>query len=223
MVKLFIFNKIFGKIMAEDNNNKVNNTNRGYLYLNRRKNQDKHPDLTGKIDVDGVEKQVSAWERKDKEGNTYWALTISEPYKGPTNNNSNNNSSSNNNTNTNNNGNGNNYNNSNPNSSYNNSNVNSTNNSNINTNLTPNRMPTPDPDAELSVSAEDFNFQQEQEHKPQNDYLPDNVFDEPSNHNSNAHTSSNNNNHHDSNYHSSDSHPDNSIDMDELQALLGKD
>jgi hypothetical protein len=205
--------------MAEDNNNKMNNTNRGYLYLNRRKNQDKHPDLTGKMDVDGVEKQVSAWERKDKDGNTYWALTISEPYKGPTNNNGNNNSNTNNNTNVNSNNNNNGGNN-----NYNNSNNNNANNSNNggNNNLAPNRMPTPDPDAELSVSPEDFNFQEQQEHKPQNDYLPDNVFDEPS-HSNNNHDNNNHGGNNNSNYHSSDSHPDNSLDMDELQALLGKD
>ena len=44
------------------------NTNRGQIWLNDRKESDKHPDFKGDINVDGVEYWVSAWKR-DPNGN----------------------------------------------------------------------------------------------------------------------------------------------------------
>jgi hypothetical protein len=41
------------------------NTNRGSVWKNDKKLTDKHPDLTGSLDVDGVEYWVSAWKRKE--------------------------------------------------------------------------------------------------------------------------------------------------------------
>ena len=44
------------------------NTNRGQIWPNDRKESDKHPDFKGDINVDGVEYWVSAWKR-DPNGN----------------------------------------------------------------------------------------------------------------------------------------------------------
>lgn len=39
------------------------NTNRGGIWKNDKKETDKHPDFTGNLDVDGVEYWVSGWKR----------------------------------------------------------------------------------------------------------------------------------------------------------------
>ena len=44
------------------------NTNRGVLFKNDRKESDNHPDYTGKIDVDGDEYWLSAWIKTGKKG-----------------------------------------------------------------------------------------------------------------------------------------------------------
>jgi len=41
------------------------NTNRGAVWRNEKKEKDTHPDFTGSLNVDGVEYWVSAWKRKD--------------------------------------------------------------------------------------------------------------------------------------------------------------
>jgi hypothetical protein len=51
------------------------NTNRGALWRNERKQTDKHPDYTGEVDVEGVVYWVSAW--KGKTGNNPKAPILS--------------------------------------------------------------------------------------------------------------------------------------------------
>lgn len=41
------------------------NTNRGQLWGNKKKESDKHPDFTGTLNVEGVEYWVSGWKRKE--------------------------------------------------------------------------------------------------------------------------------------------------------------
>jgi hypothetical protein len=41
------------------------NTNRGSIWKNKKKEKDTHPDFTGSINVEGVEYWVNAWRRKD--------------------------------------------------------------------------------------------------------------------------------------------------------------
>lgn len=41
------------------------NTNRGAIFKNEKKETPNHPDFTGAINVDGVEYWVSAWKRKE--------------------------------------------------------------------------------------------------------------------------------------------------------------
>lgn len=40
------------------------NTNRGSIWKNDKKETDRHPDFTGSLNVEGVEYWVSAWKRK---------------------------------------------------------------------------------------------------------------------------------------------------------------
>lgn len=44
------------------------NTNRGVLFKNDRKEQDKHPDYQGSINIDGVEFWLSAWIKSGQKG-----------------------------------------------------------------------------------------------------------------------------------------------------------
>lgn len=41
------------------------NTNRGQIWRNEKKQDDKHPDFTGSLNIDGVEYWVNAWKRKE--------------------------------------------------------------------------------------------------------------------------------------------------------------
>lgn len=41
------------------------NNNRGALWKNERRNSDKHPNLTGSAEINGVEYWVSAWTSKE--------------------------------------------------------------------------------------------------------------------------------------------------------------
>lgn len=43
------------------------NTNRGAIWKNTNKKTDKHPDLTGSINVEGTDYWISAWKRGPEE------------------------------------------------------------------------------------------------------------------------------------------------------------
>lgn len=51
------------------------NTNRGVLFKNDRKENDKHPDYKGQIDVDGTEFWLSAWIKESAKGK-FMSLSI---------------------------------------------------------------------------------------------------------------------------------------------------
>lgn len=51
-------------------NKQYDNTNRGVLFLNDRKEQDKHPDRKGSINIDGKEYWLSGWDKKTSRGDT---------------------------------------------------------------------------------------------------------------------------------------------------------
>jgi len=52
------------------------NSNRGVLFKNDRKEKDTHPDYKGSYtDGDGAEFWLSGWLKKDKNGNTFMSLS----------------------------------------------------------------------------------------------------------------------------------------------------
>jgi uncharacterized protein (DUF736 family) len=51
------------------------NTNKGVLFSNKKKETDNHPDYNGSINIDGTEYWLSAWINKDKNGNKYMSLS----------------------------------------------------------------------------------------------------------------------------------------------------
>lgn len=51
-------------------------TNRGSIWKNDKKQSDKHPDFRGTLNVDGVEYWVSAWKRKEGANPKAPALTF---------------------------------------------------------------------------------------------------------------------------------------------------
>ena len=52
------------------------NTNRGAIWKNDKKETEKHPDFTGSLNVEGVEYWVSAWKRKPGGGEKAPALSF---------------------------------------------------------------------------------------------------------------------------------------------------
>jgi uncharacterized protein (DUF736 family) len=55
------------------------NENRGVLFNEQVKNKENSPDWTGKLDVEGKEYRIAAWERTTKTGQPILSLAISEP------------------------------------------------------------------------------------------------------------------------------------------------
>ena len=54
------------------------NTNKGALFVNDRKDTDKHPDWKGSININGVEHWISGWARSTARGNVI-SLALGEP------------------------------------------------------------------------------------------------------------------------------------------------
>jgi hypothetical protein len=52
------------------------NTNRGAIWKNRDKTEDKHPDFKGSLNVNGVDYWVSAWKRKEGDASNKPALSF---------------------------------------------------------------------------------------------------------------------------------------------------
>lgn len=53
-----------------------NNTNRGALYRNRKKESEKHPDYNGQINVNGVDYWLSAWLKESKTGEKFFSMSV---------------------------------------------------------------------------------------------------------------------------------------------------
>ena len=62
-----------------ENQQPYDNTNRGVLFGNKRKETDNHPDYTGSIDIAGVEHWLSGWKKVSSKGETYLSLSIGKP------------------------------------------------------------------------------------------------------------------------------------------------
>jgi len=55
--------------------------NTGAIFKNNYKKIDTHPDYRGKMNVDGKEKEVALWVKETKDGQKFFSMAISEPYK----------------------------------------------------------------------------------------------------------------------------------------------
>jgi len=52
------------------------NTNRGRLFKNDRKTEERQPDFTGDINIAGVDHFLSAWKKTSKTGKSYLSISI---------------------------------------------------------------------------------------------------------------------------------------------------
>lgn len=52
------------------------NTNRGSLFRNDRKENEKHADYTGSLNVDGQEFWINAWLKESKTGTKFMSLSV---------------------------------------------------------------------------------------------------------------------------------------------------
>lgn len=57
------------------------NTNRGAIFVNDRKETDKHPDRTGSINVEGVEYFLDGWLKETKDGKKFLSLSVKRKNK----------------------------------------------------------------------------------------------------------------------------------------------
>lgn len=54
------------------------NTNKGALFTAKERKTDKHPHMTGKINLDGKDYSLRAWSNLSKKGDKYLSLKVSE-------------------------------------------------------------------------------------------------------------------------------------------------
>ena len=52
------------------------NTNRGSLFKNEKKEEEKHPDMNGSINVDGKDYWISGWKKTSKAGTGFISLSV---------------------------------------------------------------------------------------------------------------------------------------------------
>ena len=58
------------------------NKNKGALWINQNKSEDKHPHFTGEIDVEGKVYRIAGWKKENPSGNQpVMSLQVSEPQK----------------------------------------------------------------------------------------------------------------------------------------------
>jgi len=56
------------------------NTNKGALFTNDQKGNEKAPNYKGKLNVNGKEYEIAGWVRQGKSG-SFLSLTVAEPFK----------------------------------------------------------------------------------------------------------------------------------------------
>ena len=53
-------------------------TNRGSLFKNEKKTEEKHPDLSGSININGKDYWISGWSKVSKGGQKFISLSVRE-------------------------------------------------------------------------------------------------------------------------------------------------
>lgn len=59
------------------------NTNTGVFFINTYKEKDTQPDYKGKINVEGIEKEIAIWHKFSKNNKEMWQIKVSDPYVKP--------------------------------------------------------------------------------------------------------------------------------------------
>ena len=54
------------------------NTNKGAIFKNDRKQTETHPDLGGTINVEGKDFYINAWKKESKKGVPFYSLSVKE-------------------------------------------------------------------------------------------------------------------------------------------------
>ena len=54
--------------------------NSGAIFKNEKKTAENHPDYRGKINVDGIDKEIALWLKTASSGKKYFSVSIKEPY-----------------------------------------------------------------------------------------------------------------------------------------------
>jgi len=54
------------------------NTNKGALFTNNDRKTEKHPNMTGKININGKDYKLSAWSNTSKKGDKYLSIKVSD-------------------------------------------------------------------------------------------------------------------------------------------------
>ena len=54
------------------------NTNKGALFTAKERKTEKHPNMTGKVNINGTDYSLSAWSNKSKKGEKYLSLKVSD-------------------------------------------------------------------------------------------------------------------------------------------------
>ena len=52
------------------------NTNRGALFKNTKRTNDKAPEYNGSLNVDGTDYWISGWIKESKDGNKFFSLSV---------------------------------------------------------------------------------------------------------------------------------------------------
>ena len=65
--------------MFNNNNNgqkQYDNKNKGAIFVNNKKQSNNHPDMTGKIDIEGTEYYISCWYKQSKKGEQFMSASV---------------------------------------------------------------------------------------------------------------------------------------------------
>lgn len=59
------------------------NSNRGSIFKNDKKEEERHPDMTGTLNVNGTDYWISAWKKTSKAGTSFLSLSVRPKQEDP--------------------------------------------------------------------------------------------------------------------------------------------